>query len=171
MGLLRNQHQTSFGGSMFKLLPGLYWKLDHILLMGKSKQRLVKGEENQVAFISKMQYTIMFHSFWPVQFKGQPRIGYYIFKGRMRVLAHFAPFSKWTARFCGWTSHVARARKCLLLCLLLARSDWWLPHFIPIFPPLSPHPPLTCARPRWHRVLSKTVLDSSLIKETPGNPE
>lgn len=42
--------------------------------MEKSKQRLVKDEENQIAFISKIKYIIIFHSFWPVQFKDQPRI-------------------------------------------------------------------------------------------------
>lgn len=33
----------------------------------------MKDEENQVAFISKIKYIIIFPSLWPVQFKDQPR--------------------------------------------------------------------------------------------------
>lgn len=150
---------------MFKLLLGLYQKLAEVLLTDKSKQRLVKDEENQVVFISKIKYIIIFHSFWFVQFKEQPRIRYYFLKGRMRILACFAPFSKWTGRFCGWISCTGRARECPLLWLLV-RSDCWLLRLIPILPPSSPHLPYMCKA----KMTQSLFQESFGLKSNKGNP-
>lgn len=53
-------------------------------------------KKTKLLLSGKIKYIIILHSFWPVQFKDQPRIRFVVvvFKGRMGVLAHFAPFSQ-----------------------------------------------------------------------------